>query len=488
MFPGRTIQEFALAREPVMMCSTTMSSWDIWWTAASFLQETYWAQLLTRSLEFDAAESRPSILGFKSWEFSTKSLVLRHESTEEFNLPLIRLAQIRKVQKAVSKQRWGLSINMVPLQQLLSSFFLSESFLPEDRIYALIGLVPQTSWDGLEIDYRRSTAKTYIQATWAMIRSTRSLRILSHVENKSERRIPDLPSWVPDYSAGGRGSTLDSGTEWKTIGIDGGFDATNGSLHRQALSDSFSRTIAVSGFRHCTTEYVGKGARFDVQAFLEQPEPILQCVRGLPRDHFWRTILSDQDIWDLSWPASARSAQYLELFWLSSLGLKMQRIESLEVTSDLAAPDVKDAKIRVCQLFACFVTLVEDNAFPLVEQCSYEAVCKQMLKANKVIEELLGSLQINQIHGGLNRVVVRANQSMSGRIMFTTSAHTIGKGPDTMLKGDEVWILQGARVPYLLRPQEAGRYEFVGEAYIQGIMKGKAYEEHKGVLQTITLV
>jgi hypothetical protein len=483
MFSGRTIQEFALAREPIMMCGTMMSSW----TTAFFLQQTYWAQLLTNFLEYNAAEGRQSSTGFESEEFPTKCLVLRHESTEEFNLPIFRLHRVRKTQKDVSKQRWGLSANKISLQQLLSSFFLSESFLPEDRIYALIGLVPQESWDGLEVDYRRSTAKTYIQATWAMIRLTGSLRILSHVENKSERRIPDLPSWVPDYSAGGRGSALDNGIDWKTVGVDGPFDVTNGSLHYQAISDIYSRTIAVRGFRHCTVEYVGKGG-WNVQAFLEQPEPILQCVRGLPRDHFWRTILYDHDIWDSSCPASARSAQYLEFFWLSHLSLKMRNIERLEVISGLAAPDVKDAKIRACQLFACFVTLVEYNAFPLVEQCSYETVCKQILEADKDLQELLGSPQINQIHSGFNRVVVRVNQGMAGRVMFTTSSHTIGKGPDTMLKGDEVWILQGARVPYLLRPQEAGRYEFVGEAYIQGIMKGRAHEEHKGVLQTITLV
>jgi hypothetical protein len=464
-----------------------MSSWDMWWTTALFLHETYWAQPLSKILEFGAAEGRQSNIGFESEEFPTKSLVLRHKSTEEFNLPIFRLHQVRSIQKHVSKQRWGLSSNKVPLQQLLSSFFLSESFLPEDRIYALIGLVPQESWDGLEVDYWRSTAKTYIQATWAMIRSTRSLRILSHVENKSRRLISDLPSWVPDYSAGGRVSTLDNGNDWKAFGVDGPFDVSNGSLHRQAISDIFSRTIAVSGFRHCTVEYVGMGG-WNVQAFLEQPEPILQCVRGLPRDHFWRTILSNYDIWDSSWPASARSAQYLEFFWLSHLGLKMRNIERLEEISDLADPDVKDEKIRACQLFACFVTLVEDNAFPLVEQCSYETFCKQMLKADKVIQELLGSLQVNQIHSGFDRVVMRANQGMEGQVMFTTSAHTIGKGPDTTLKGDEVWILQGARVPYMLRPQEAGRYEFVGEAYIQGIMKGRAYEEHKGVLQIITLV
>lgn len=40
--------------------------------------------------------------------------------------------------------------------------------------------------------------------------------------------------------------------------------------------------------------------------------------------------------------------------------------------------------------------------------------------------------------------------------------------------GDEVWLLQCAKVPFVLRPREDGRYYLVGEAYVHGLMHGEA--------------
>lgn len=38
---------------------------------------------------------------------------------------------------------------------------------------------------------------------------------------------------------------------------------------------------------------------------------------------------------------------------------------------------------------------------------------------------------------------------------------------------DEVWILKGAKVPFLLRRERENRYRIIGEAYVHGIMYGE---------------
>ncbi|KAH0565451.1 hypothetical protein GP486_001151 [Trichoglossum hirsutum] len=40
-------------------------------------------------------------------------------------------------------------------------------------------------------------------------------------------------------------------------------------------------------------------------------------------------------------------------------------------------------------------------------------------------------------------------------------------------EGDEVWIVAGVDTPCVLRPARANEYEFIGEAYVHGIMMGE---------------
>jgi hypothetical protein len=62
-------------------------------------------------------------------------------------------------------------------------------------------------------------------------------------------------------------------------------------------------------------------------------------------------------------------------------------------------------------------------------------------------------------------------------IFFTEDGH-IGCGPSKMQVGDEVWLLFGGRVLYVLRPED-DHHQFVGECYVHGYMHGKAMEMWK---------
>ncbi|KAF5675871.1 het-domain-containing protein [Fusarium circinatum] len=64
-----------------------------------------------------------------------------------------------------------------------------------------------------------------------------------------------------------------------------------------------------------------------------------------------------------------------------------------------------------------------------------------------------------------------------GRGLFVTDDGRLGWGLPSTQAGDEVWILEGCRIPCLLRPSGDGRYKLVGEAYVHGIMHGEALEE-----------
>jgi hypothetical protein len=91
-----------------------------------------------------------------------------------------------------------------------------------------------------------------------------------------------------------------------------------------------------------------------------------------------------------------------------------------------------------------------------------------------------------------------------GRRLFITKQGYIGWGPTGITKDDHVAILPGDKVPYVLHrvrgePEtksehheesvehgNMGYFQFLGDAYVQGIMNGEKYDETK--LEKIALI
>lgn len=63
------------------------------------------------------------------------------------------------------------------------------------------------------------------------------------------------------------------------------------------------------------------------------------------------------------------------------------------------------------------------------------------------------------------------------RKLFSTRNGMLGVGPPIVREGDLCCILFNARVPFILR-QVGSQYRLVGEAYIQGVMKGEAMVDY----------
>lgn len=64
--------------------------------------------------------------------------------------------------------------------------------------------------------------------------------------------------------------------------------------------------------------------------------------------------------------------------------------------------------------------------------------------------------------------------SLSDAMVFRTETHLFGITSCLMQKEDEIWILDGAFAPICLRPLPSGKYQFLGEVHMEGIMDGEA--------------
>jgi hypothetical protein len=67
----------------------------------------------------------------------------------------------------------------------------------------------------------------------------------------------------------------------------------------------------------------------------------------------------------------------------------------------------------------------------------------------------------------------------NGRALFNADAGYVGSCPRDCQEGDEVWIVKGGRVPYVLRPVEGteGVFTFAGDCYVHGIMEGEYFQK-----------
>jgi hypothetical protein len=61
----------------------------------------------------------------------------------------------------------------------------------------------------------------------------------------------------------------------------------------------------------------------------------------------------------------------------------------------------------------------------------------------------------------------------SGRSLATTAGNTIGLVPRLAQVDDEIFVLGGGQVLFVLRPLD-GQYQYVGESYVHGMMDGEA--------------
>jgi hypothetical protein len=64
-----------------------------------------------------------------------------------------------------------------------------------------------------------------------------------------------------------------------------------------------------------------------------------------------------------------------------------------------------------------------------------------------------------------------------GRRLFQTSRGFIGLGPAACNLNDNVCVLLGGQVLYVLREHCNIGYEFIGECYVHGMMDGQALED-----------
>ena len=92
--------------------------------------------------------------------------------------------------------------------------------------------------------------------------------------------------------------------------------------------------------------------------------------------------------------------------------------------------------------------------------------------------------QLSLVHDSLTYLVVNRTTDLESpfsifsaqRWFCSTHKDRFAWIPKTAQADDKIFLIRGACIPFVLRPQPCGSYKLVGECYIEGFMEGEALE------------
>ncbi|KAH8885835.1 HET-domain-containing protein [Thozetella sp. PMI_491] len=421
------IQEVTLAKRVVVRCGGYLLDWDAVVQASYFLTVTPWTRFLN-----------PGVGGEPGQGYTVSNHAL----------PMY-LTVIVRMEKSEG-------------DSLLYWLVRARRFLcldPRDKVYALLGVAEVHAKKKLHLrpvygDH--SVIETYVSAAIQMLEDEDELLLLSQAEGQDFRNIEGLPSWVPDWSC----------SRTVGLGIVGykRFAAAKNMAKSLRLNEP-SLTLSVRGLRLDQVVQVGeskdeaiirrKAACFPGWLSLLSSLP-QRYHTGQPRaEVFWRTLITDtaSRVPDPAQHPAPDEYRFAFRDWLARIvhswadepvsGEKKRFLEELE----------RIAESDETALFPSVASSKRADTLAEYDRSAYKARSKSLPDGDDY-DTLI-------------------NHSSQTRLL-RTNVNYLGLATTSVREGDIVWIVQGSRVPLILRQIGGDKYHLVGGAYIHGFMHGEA--------------
>ncbi|RKU47799.1 hypothetical protein DL546_007221 [Coniochaeta pulveracea] len=404
-----------------------------------------------------------------------------------------------------------------PKQLLLPSLLwytrASASTDPRDRIFALYGLVAPSERDlvsvgFLQVDYKKSVKDVFRDMMVGYIDHYHSLELMSEAMQDDRRPIPELPSWVPDWT---RPMPITDPTSSRHMGF--GFAARHSgytacghqaTIFCKELYDIDPDILRVAGKVVDEVDWVSQalgGLDYQPLPWLRHPgileklweDVMARLGRGRETRHaFWRTLLANAD--RSGSPATDELYPQFLRFWHDSKihdqDARRYRAEHPDVQS--LSPEEEDRLFRDHALDpeAYGKTMTEEDyaaqqawqdwvvsynwpctSAPDCRHCAVLSEMRAELSQNGItvsgpspalpfrerdpfIDEFFCALgkdhRLITCDWHLD-ILTRLRATLQNRTFLITKGGLMGLGPKFTRPGDIVAILSGARVPIILR-------------------------------------
>jgi hypothetical protein len=330
---------------------------------------------------------------------------------------------------------------------------------PRDKIYGLLGLASdkdQLNEFGIAPDYTRSCQDLYISVGAALLRQGHVSALSLAQFSKSQS---GLPSWVPNWS--------------------------------QPLGDSLQGT---------STDHMTPEAPYNVSGSLLPVEPVFSGVGAEMSVSVSGFICDEIHDFCATW-ADFCSPHVQDITHLPLIPAKryLEEILRLSFLRKTLYKDFKELISGVARTATAEIGYNDVGRWARIGNQRYQtAVSLLMIRANSPSE--MGSfdselLKLRKRDGIRPIIDGRSAALYCGEIVakafkrrpFVTTKGYLGLGPDDIKAGDVIALVMGSQVPFVLREVVDGKYQIVGEAYVDGIMDGEAMagRENVGFIELI---
>jgi hypothetical protein len=256
-------------------------------------------------------------------------------------------------------------------------------------------------------------------------------RILAHVAHEGHIIDPKAPSWVPLWNVLKQGSHFHRHDTY--YAASGCLDTTPVSVHTP-VGDLCRSRLSIRSLRLATIRDITK-------------EP---------------GTLSVQTLVETIFPERAAGANYLTMH---ALEWPAARSRSRNVSNDWPA----FAETLTAGLITTDADLVP---VPVGGQIDLHILgLESYLRRYERGPPRIQSQDDDEIAEYFQLDLLRATQS---RAFFVTSNDRFGLAPMIAQEGDQIWLPQGATMPFVFRPLSEGVFQLIGQAYLHGAMKGEA--------------
>jgi hypothetical protein len=324
----------------------------------------------------------------------------------------------------------GANITLLRVLRLIRGYDCQD---PRDKLYAALGMAMDVNEDDIVPDYTKSFMVVYrdIADFYISKSNDHSLDFLGDVQKSvsgtafEHQPVGRLPSWVPDWT----------------------FKIYMFPFEKYLDSDGYGRRNNAYNASHMFNEncYID-GARLHLQ--------------GSVLDHIVQ--VSTMNEWNLasgglkaewSWMPESADRPYFT-------GETLMEAFNHTLVADIGQQDTQGEWELLSRGFAINWDLVRRDRDTLT------AVERQRQSC----------------------MLIDTKRAAFGRRMFTTSRGFMGLGPSDARIDDQVCLLFGGQVLYVLRAQENSYSEFVGECYVHGMMDGQACEDESFSVREMILV
>jgi hypothetical protein len=336
-------------------------------------------------------------------------------------------------------------------------------------------------------DYSKTAQEVFTRAALFGILAWQGWEALGFVGDRTMNKIPNLPSWVPDYTCELPWSPLQrSPCNFRTASS--GLDAEFGLYddHPSVIAPLYYHFDNVSSV--CPALWTadpddGQPGIVEVCNFLLDPCPILANGDDDVLFVLARTITADR--------TGVRWQDY-------DLKSDFERMAYCQLWRAIQS---RDARVTEQLLRDPHASLLP--ALHFIGINNPETIHPQLEQGRRLVLELGQDVHLTaegqeQSTGASEAYLDSTNSGLrvdwrtmaTNRSLFRTQRGHLGLGPRTTQVGDRVGILQGAQVPYLFRhkPKDVDRIlDLVGESYVHGIMYGELLEGTELSFTKITL-